>query len=253
MSDPLRVLGAIWRSFGIVVSIIILTAMSFVTYGFDRWARLLVKLVELATGVEIELDNIPFNGQRVFNKPVYEADSDGVIDESKTLRCIELNCMTKSSNYEKGEQFWPLTSLTKHGLTREISSLFRFKASDFTFGPDELIAKAKTLLSEEVAFGSKKPDVLAEDFQFIFPIVGPLNKTEFCTIFGGFKINDAFPNAENNYFGFTVDPLEPNRDKTFMKSMALANDTEYNCNAETGETAYLRSTWATILIPCIRR
>ena len=86
MSNPLRVLGAITRSFGIVLSIIILTIMSYVTYGFDRWARLLVRLVEWATGVEIEQDKIPFNGQRTFNKPVYEADSDGIIDEVKTLR-----------------------------------------------------------------------------------------------------------------------------------------------------------------------
>ena len=88
MNDPLRVLGAIRRSFGIVLSMIILTVMSYVTYGFDRWARILVKLVEMATGVEIESDKIPFNGQRVFNKPVYEMDSHGVIDEDNTLRCL---------------------------------------------------------------------------------------------------------------------------------------------------------------------
>lgn len=83
-----------------------------------------------------------------------------------------------------------------------------------------------------MAFGSKKPDVLAEDFQFIFPVVGPLNKTEFVTIFGGFKINDAFPNAANNYFGFTVDPLEPNRDKNNSHEingliLTLYNGSEY--------------------------
>ena len=86
MSNPLCVLGAIRRSIGIVVSIVILTAMSYVTYGFDRWARILVGLVEWAMGVEIESDKIPLNGQRVFNKPVYEAQSDGVIDEVNTRR-----------------------------------------------------------------------------------------------------------------------------------------------------------------------
>ena len=100
MSDPLTILGAIRRSFGIVISIVILTVMSYVTYGIDRWARLLVKLVELAAGAEIESDKIPFNGQRVFNKPVYESSDstssgtglfDGVIDEDKTLRCVEFN------------------------------------------------------------------------------------------------------------------------------------------------------------------
>ena len=106
MSDPLRVLGAITRSFGIVLSIIILTIMSYVTYGFDRWARLLVRLVEWATGVEIEQDKIPFNGQRTFNKPVYEADSDGVIDEGKTLRFAYI-ALKKALESEKVEQLWP--------------------------------------------------------------------------------------------------------------------------------------------------
>ncbi len=45
----------------------------------------------------------------------------------------------------------------------------------------------------------------------MFPIVGPLAKQEFCTIFGGFKLKAAFPNSRGNYFGFTVDPIEPNR------------------------------------------
>ena len=68
------------------------------------------------------------------------------------------------------------------------------------------------LLSPEKAeFGSKNPDLLAEDFKFIFPIVGPLTKIEFCTIFGGFKLGEAFPDTRRNYFGFTVDPMEPNR------------------------------------------
>ena len=51
----------------------------------------------------------------------------------------------------------------------------------------------------------------AEDFQFVFPVVGPLKKMEFCTIFGSFKINEAFSESNRNYFGFTVDPMEPNR------------------------------------------
>ena len=48
------------------------------------------------------------------------------------------------------------------------------------------------------------PEVLSEDFQFIFPIVGPLTKEEFTTVFSSFKVADAFPSSKNNYFGFTV-------------------------------------------------
>ena len=53
--------------------------------------------------------------------------------------------------------------------------------------------------------------LLADDFQFVFPFVGPLNKTEFIKIFSSFKLNSSFPDSNNNYFGFTVDPTEPNR------------------------------------------
>ena len=85
------------------------------------------------------------------------------------------------------------------------------KNSKFPLDPEKLMALTKQLLSPEAEFGSKNPDLLAEDFKFIFPIVGPLTKIEFCTIFGGFKLREAFPDTRRNYFGFTVDPLEPNR------------------------------------------
>ena len=71
------------------------------------------------------------------------------------------------------------------------------------------------------AFGSKEPDVLADDFQFIFPVVGPLSKAEFCKIFGGFQLDKAFPpddDRKDNYFGFTIDPIEPNRVWFFARS-----------------------------------
>jgi len=91
--------------------------------------------------------------------------------------------------------------------------------SSFGFSPAQLIEKTKTFVSKEVKFGSKNPDVLAEDFQFIFPIVGPLTKVEFTTVFSSFKVDDAFPNSKNNFFGFTVDPVEPNRVWYFSRAV----------------------------------
>jgi len=92
------------------------------------------------------------------------------------------------------------------------------KNSNFPLDPEKVISLTKNLLSPEAEFGSKKPELLADDFKFIFPIVGPLTKTEFCTIFGGFKLRDAFADMRRNYFGFTVDPLEPNRVWFFARS-----------------------------------
>ena len=85
-------------------------------------------------------------------------------------------------------------------------------SSTFPIAPDELIAKAKEVLASE--FGTKAgcdaTSVLASDFQFVAPIVGPLSRDEFTRAFGSFKIRDAFPDLKDNSW-FQVDPLEPNR------------------------------------------
>jgi len=89
----------------------------------------------------------------------------------------------------------------------------------FPLSPEQLIQKTRAFTSKDIKFGSKTPEVLAEDFQFIFPIVGPLTKEEFTTVFSSFKVDDAFPNSQGNYFGFTVDPLEPNRVWFFSRAI----------------------------------
>lgn len=83
--------------------------------------------------------------------------------------------------------------------------------SKFPLEPGVLLEKAKVVLGCE--FGTKPgadDSVLAEDFQFVAPIVGPLSKTEFMGAFGSFKVKEAFPNLKDNSW-FQVDPLEPNR------------------------------------------
>jgi len=85
------------------------------------------------------------------------------------------------------------------------------KKATFPFTPEQLIEKMKAMVQEENAFGASNPELLSEDFQFVFPVVGPLTKEEFCTAFTSFKVKEAFPNGRNNFFGFTIDPMEPNR------------------------------------------
>ena len=57
-------------------------------------------------------------------------------------------------------------------------------------------------------FGCLKPELLSDDFQFIFPVVGPLLKDKFIEAFSSFKVREAFPDGKGNYFNFCVDPLE---------------------------------------------
>jgi len=105
----------------------------------------------------------------------------------------------------------------KHGFIDEKQTLANFGGTKniTSYSEESLIEKAQHFLTPEVLFGSKNPDVLSDDFRFIFPVVGPLSKAEFCKAFGSFQTDKAFPlddgDSSSNYFGFTIDPIEPNR------------------------------------------
>lgn len=98
------------------------------------------------------------------------------------------------------------------GTYEELDVPMCMKNSTFPIKPEELIHKAKEIMAME--FGTKEgcnaSQYLAEDFQFVAPIIGPLSKEEFLRAFGGFKVKDALPDLKDNAW-FTVDPLEPNR------------------------------------------
>lgn len=81
--------------------------------------------------------------------------------------------------------------------------------STFPIKPDELIARAKDVIDHEV--GINRPDDLAEDFAFQFPVVGPLSKSEYLKTVAGFKITTVFPDYFPGFHNFHVDPVQPNR------------------------------------------
>mmetsp|Transcript_19563 Transcript_19563/g.62267 ORF Transcript_19563/g.62267 Transcript_19563/m.62267 type:complete len:208 (+) Transcript_19563:238-861(+) len=60
-------------------------------------------------------------------------------------------------------------------------------------------------------FSPQKEDMMADDFVFRGPIVGPLCRADYKTVLGNNKIYEAWPDINPNCFGFTVDPMEPNR------------------------------------------
>lgn len=83
--------------------------------------------------------------------------------------------------------------------------------SKFPIEPTVLLDKAKAVLGCEFGTAPGADDsVLADDFQFVAPIVGPLSKAEFTATFGSFKVKEALPDLKDNSW-FQVDPLEPNR------------------------------------------
>jgi hypothetical protein len=59
----------------------------------------------------------------------------------------------------------------------EIDQAQTLARSSFPIKPDALVGKAKHVLT--TMFGTLEPDVLADDFRFVAPVVGPLGKDEF--------------------------------------------------------------------------
>lgn len=91
------------------------------------------------------------------------------------------------------------------------------------FSDEELQRMANDFLSDLT------PEKLSEDFVFRGPVIGPLCKKDFVATLtsvankeggdgepgeeggGGATLDDAFPDLNPHTFGFSVDPLEPNR------------------------------------------
>ena len=73
--------------------------------------------------------------------------------------------------------------------------------------PEELIFIAKKFLVGSNGLGGD-PDMLADDFQFEGPVVGPLSKQEFVQAIGQVDFQTAFPNWKPEFYGFFVDPYE---------------------------------------------
>lgn len=118
--------------------------------------------------------------------------------------CI-LQMASSSPNYPKRimtkQYSWELDEVA----TRKYST----QSSKFPIGPNELIAKAKNVIDKQ--FGIDDESVLAEEFVFQFPIIGPLGKQEFINTTKGFQLKTIFPDQNLGVYDFRVDPFEPNR------------------------------------------
>mmetsp|Transcript_13007 Transcript_13007/g.30802 ORF Transcript_13007/g.30802 Transcript_13007/m.30802 type:complete len:241 (-) Transcript_13007:73-795(-) len=106
-----------------------------------------------------------------------------------------------------------------------IDEVEAFSKSNFPIAPDNLIARAKEVLGPEIGIGTKDGgECLADDFQFCAAVVGPIPKEEYLNALGSFKLEDSFE-IQQNLFGFTVDPMQPNRVWFFDRQTAKHVDT----------------------------
>ncbi|GAX84257.1 hypothetical protein CEUSTIGMA_g11680.t1 [Chlamydomonas eustigma] len=82
------------------------------------------------------------------------------------------------------------------------------KADSFPISKEELIEKAKSVF--KAGTGLERPDDLADDFRFEFPIIS-LPKKEYLAAVSSFRLKEAFPDINPHAYDFRVDPFEPNR------------------------------------------
>ena len=81
------------------------------------------------------------------------------------------------------------------------------KANKFPLKPEVLIAKAKAFLESRDGL---IPDaaLLADDFVFMGPVVGPLSKDAFLSALGTVGTKTAFPDFQQQCYAFSVDPFD---------------------------------------------
>jgi hypothetical protein len=109
--------------------------------------------------------------------------------------------------------------------TFEVDTGKAFASSTFPIQPDDLIARAKQVLGPEINLGINDGGAcLADDFAFVAAVVGPLGKDEYLNALKSFKLQDSF-DIQQNMFGFTVSPLQPNRVYFFSHQVAKLKDT----------------------------
>ena len=65
----------------------------------------------------------------------------------------------------------------------------------------------------------RRSSILAEDFVFRTPVLGPLNKYDYIdSLVDYFRIYEAFPDINPNCYGFTVDIIDPLKVRFFVKA-----------------------------------
>jgi len=95
-----------------------------------------------------------------------------------------------------------------------------FAESTFPIKPDDLIARAKEVLLPDIALGIEDGGAcLADDFEFVAAVVGPIGKEEYLNALGSFKLEDSF-DITSNFFGFIVSPMQTNRVYFFSQQTA---------------------------------
>lgn len=166
-------------------------------------ARSIVGIIATCTGAKIEQDYRVPHAERV---RTFQDKRDNLIVHRPNTGAAEGGKSGPNQVMDEEETLKKTIAYAK-----EKNPEFASKKGDATIlGNEEKLRELATnLICHEL--GGDDPSLLAEDFQFLFPVVGPLTKAQFVEAFTNFKVRDAFPTASANFYNFHIDPLEPNR------------------------------------------
>jgi len=106
-------------------------------------------------------------------------------------------------------EIYPPTTVLRRFFARPTKSRDEPDVFLAPFPETVMIQLAKGVLA--AGNGLEDPSLLGEDFAFSGPSVGPLDKRAFLEEFGRVNVKAAFPDFEENYSNFRVDPYDPYR------------------------------------------
>jgi len=115
------------------------------------------------------------------------------------------------SNFKKSIVTRMTSSSSKPMFSEFLDERALLEKSSFPIKPEALMERAKYVLSPECGIGTKDGgECLAENFEFCAAVVGPIGRDEYLNALGTFKLEEAF-DITPNFFGMSVDPMQPNR------------------------------------------
>ncbi len=174
----------------------VLFGTSLVIDAIDATARTVVKIIATCTGARIEQDYRVPHAERV---RTFQDKRDGLIVHKPNTGAAEGGKSGPNQVIDEAETLKKTVAYAKE----------QNPGFDILGNEAKLTELAQKLICNEL--GGDDPSLLAEDFQFLFPVVGPLTKAQFLEAFTNFKVREAFPTASANFYNFRIDPLEPNR------------------------------------------
>jgi len=184
---------------GHISCVCVLFGSNLVINVIDGTTRSIVSMISTCTGAKIEQDYRIPHAERI---RTFQDKREGLIVHLADTGAAE-GGKSGPNQVMNEEETLKMTMAYAKGKYPE------FDNTNILGNEEKLKELATNLICNEL--GGDDPSLLAEDFQFIFPVVGPLTKTQFVEAFTNFKVREAFPTASANFYNFKIDPLEPNR------------------------------------------